>query len=229
MSLTVVRSIDAPRALVTVQEAEDFEQELVDQYLLAGVGAGLADSTVARDRIMVFDFIRFLGRPVWTAGPHDADRYLAHLRRDRNLAANTVSKQAGMLARFFDFVIVRYQGDIHRLTGHVVTQPIDEFNRPAKADYGAARVPPSTAEVNGPFGCWREALPGARKYLPAARDYFAASLWRRAGLRITETRMLDIRDWRPDLGEAGKLHVRFGKGSRGPRSEDPPGPGDQLR
>ena len=26
---------------------------------------------------------------------------------------------------------------------------------------------------------------------------------------------LDIRDWRPDLGEFGKLHVRFGKGSRG--------------
>ena len=27
--------------------------------------------------------------------------------------------------------------------------------------------------------------------------------------------MLDIRDWRRDLGEHGKLHVRFGKGSRG--------------
>lgn len=27
--------------------------------------------------------------------------------------------------------------------------------------------------------------------------------------------MLDIKDWRPDLGEHGKLHVRFGKGSRG--------------
>jgi site-specific recombinase XerD len=31
--------------------------------------------------------------------------------------------------------------------------------------------------------------------------------------------MLDIRDWHPDLGERGKLHVRFGKGSmgRGPK------------
>lgn len=37
------------------------------------------------------------------------------------------------------------------------------------------------------------------------------------GLRITETVKLDIRDRRPDLGEAGKLHIRFGKGSRGPR------------
>jgi len=34
-------------------------------------------------------------------------------------------------------------------------------------------------------------------------------------LRISESVMLDIRDWRPDLGQIGKLHVRFGKGSRG--------------
>ena len=39
--------------------------------------------------------------------------------------------------------------------------------------------------------------------------------------------MLDIRDWRPDLGEFGKLHVRFGKGSRGRGAEDPAGAGDQ--
>ena len=27
--------------------------------------------------------------------------------------------------------------------------------------------------------------------------------------------MLDIRDWRRDLGEHGKIHVRFEKGSKG--------------
>lgn len=32
---------------------------------------------------------------------------------------------------------------------------------------------------------------------------------------MTETLKLDIRDWRPDLGDFGKLHVRHGKGSRG--------------
>ena len=76
-------------------------------------------------------------------------------------------------------------------------------------------MPPSTLEVNALFATWRDALPGTRKYLPAARDYLAASLWRRVGFRIGETAALDIRDWRPDLGEFGKLHVRFGKGSRG--------------
>lgn len=130
------------------------------------------------------------------------------------------------LGRFFEFVIARYQGDIHAMADCVVAQPIDEFNRPAKADYcTSTRVPPSDDEVDALFAAWRESLPYARKYLPAARDYLAASLWRRAGLRINETSMLDIRDWGPDLGERGKLHVRFGKGrqGRGPKTRLVPG------
>lgn len=215
MGLAVVRSLDAPRRLVTTQEFEDFEQELVDQYLLAAVGAGSCDSTVSGERSALFEFIGFLGRPVWTAKPQDADRFLVYQRKQLRLARLTVQHKAWALARFFEFVVGRYQADIQILTGHVVGQVIDEFNRPAQADYGAARVPPSDELVAQLFEAWRAWLPSARKYLPAARDYLAASLWRRAGLRIRESYMLDIRDWRRDLGEFGSLHVRFGKGSRG--------------
>jgi hypothetical protein len=123
----------------------------------------------------------------WTAAPADADRYLAWLRRERQLAAGTVAQKAWALSQFFEFLLVRYQGDIHALTGHVLVQPIDEFNRPAKPDHGIGRVPPSTAEVELLFTSWRDTLPDARKYLPATRDYFAASLWRRLGLRISES------------------------------------------
>ncbi len=170
---------------------------------------------------MIFAFIWALGRYVWTAQPQDVDRFLEQQRRDKDLARSTVHSKAGTLARFFDFLISRYQGEIHSLTGHLVVQPVDEFNRPIKADYGGViRVPPSEDEVDGLFRRWREALPEARKFLPAARDYLAASLWRRVGLRINETVHLDIRDWRQDLGQHGKLHVRFGKGSmgRGPKA-----------
>jgi site-specific recombinase XerD len=203
------------RSLRTPQDLDDFEQELVDQHALATAGAGASDHHVSNDRAVVFEFIRFLGRPAWTATAEDADRFFVHLRRDRHQATSTVQSKAWTIARFFDFVIARYQGDIHALTGWVVSQPVDEFNRPAKAQYGAGRVPPMEDEVETLFEGWRLSLPNARKYLPAARDYLAASLWRRAGLRITETVMLDNRDWRPDLGDHGKLHVRFGKGSQG--------------
>ena len=215
MTLAVVRSIDAPRRLVTIEDTEEFEQELVDQYALALSGSGVGDATVAAQRSTVFDFIGFLGRPVWTAEPADADGYLNRLRRERGLARQTVRQRANAVAQFFEFLIARYQGDIAALTGVVVSQPIDDFNRPPRSDYGAARVPPPAAEVEALFDRWGGALPSARKYLPAARTYLAASLWRRAGLRITETVMLDVGDWRPDLGDLGKLHVRFGKGSRG--------------
>lgn len=197
------------------QELEDFEQELVDQYCLAQAASGFTDAHVASGRAVIFEWTGFVGRPVWTSTPEDADRFLLWLRRDRRQAKQTVQQKAVALAQFFEFVIARYQGDVHALTGAVVIQPIDEFNRPARADQGSPRVPPPQEDVEGLFAAWREALPGARKYLPAARDYLAASLWRRAGLRINETVCLDIRDWRPDMGEHGKLHIRFGKGSRG--------------
>ena len=214
MGLAVVRSLGAPKRLQSSQDVGDFEQELVDQFLLASIASGYSDAKVGDDRAVLFEFSRFLGRPLWTAEPADADRFLV-LQRRTGLARSTVVGKVGTLAQFYDFLLLRYQGDIHTLTGYVVVQPIDEYNRPAKAEHGAARVPPRIDEVQVLFEGWRQGLPQVRKYLPAARDYLAASLWRRAGLRINETVMLDIRDWRPDLGEFGKLHVRFGKGSRG--------------
>ncbi len=215
MNLAVVRSLDAPRQLSSIEEQQDFEQELVDQYALAMAGAGITDGPIARERSTLFGFIGFLSRPVWTATAADADGFLARERKERQLAHATVRAKAHTLSGFFDFLISRYQGDISALTGVVVAQPIDEFNRPAGGNPGVGRVPPPAADVDVLFEAWAEALPSARKYLPAARDYMAASLWRRAGLRIAESAMLDIGDWRPDLGELGKLHVRFGKGSRG--------------
>ena len=214
MSLAAVRNISSARTLRTAEDIEDFGQEIVDQYALAMAAAGLTDGHVGNARTTIIEFTRSLPGPLWSASCDDADRFLAEQRR-AGRSVSTRAGKAGMLAQFYDFVISRYQGDIHALTDCVVEQPIDEFNRQSGASLGKVRVPPSDAEVDEFFGKWRLSVTEARKYLPAARDYFAASLWRRLGLRINETVMLDIRDWRPDLGEFGKLHVRHGKGSRG--------------
>jgi site-specific recombinase XerD len=215
VALAVVRSLGTVQRLRSAQELEDFEQELVDQFALASAGAGITDRHIAEERSVIFQFLQFSGRPVWEATPDVADRFLTHQRKELGLARTTVARKAQTLAQFYDFLIFRYQGDVHALTGHVLVQPIDEYNRPADPSAQVIRVPPREDEIDRLFAAWREALPQARKFLPAARDYMAASLWRRVGLRIGETVALDIRDWRPDLGEYGKLHVRFGKGSRG--------------
>lgn len=142
MALAVVRSVESARSSRSRIDAEEFEQELIDQYSLALSAAGLTDGTAAAERGAIFDFTRFLGRPLWTAQVEDADRYLRAARTQRGLAKSTVAARAGTLAKFYDFVIVRYQGDIHALFGQVVVQPIDEFNRPrAIAAATATRVP----------------------------------------------------------------------------------------
>lgn len=213
MTLAVVRNIGSA-AVRTAEDVAAFEQEIIDQYALAMAAAGLTDDHVAGTRRVIFQFAGALSGPLWSASCDDADRFLADQRR-AGRAASTRATKAVMLAQFYAFVIARYQGDIHALTGCVVEQPIDEFNKPPDVLPGRVRVPPSDTEVDELFAGWRSELPEARKYLPVTRGYFAASLWRRLGLRINETVMLDIRDWRPDLGGFGKLHVRFGKGARG--------------
>jgi integrase/recombinase XerC len=214
VTLAVIRNIGSAAPLRTAEDTAAFEQEIVDQYALAMAGAGMTDGHVASTRRVILEFAQALSQPLWSASCGDADRFLSDQRRG-GLSASTRATKAGMLAQFYSFVVARYQGDIHATTGWVVEQPIDEFNKPPGVLVARVRVPPSDTEVDELFASWRSVLAGARKYLPAARDYFAASLWRRLGLRINETVMLDIRDWRPDLGGLGKLHVRFGKGGRG--------------
>lgn len=206
-------------------EGAGFEQELVDRFLLAGLGAGISDRSLREDRSVVCDLLRFTGRRVWAVRAQDVDGWLVELRRQRYLARSTVYDRANTVARFYDFLTCRYQSEVHARSGWVVVQPVDEFNRPRHAGYGLVRVQPSTAEVTGLFEGWRRSLPAARKYLPEVRNYVAASLWRRVGLRLNESVMLDLGDWYPDLGVFGKLHVRHGKGSqgRGPRARLVPG------
>ena len=178
MKLVALRGGAADEVLRTAQDAEDFEQEIVDEHAIAMAAAGLSDGHIQGTRRIIIEFARSLTGPLWEAGCADADAFLAEQRRMGH-AVSTRAGKAGALAQFYEFVIARYQGQIHRMTGVVVEQPIDDFNRQSGASLGKVRVPPSDDEVDALFTGWRQSIPDARKYLPAARDYFAASLWRR--------------------------------------------------
>jgi hypothetical protein len=130
VELAVVRALGAPRRVETTQEREDFEQELLDQYLLAAVGAGSCDATVNENRSVIFEFARFLGRPVWTAQPQDADGFLVRQRTVLDRARLTVQHKAWALARFYDFLVLRYQGDIHRLAAFLRVVDVCQGNGP---------------------------------------------------------------------------------------------------
>ena len=167
MALAEVRSLGSPHRLLTPQDIEDFEQELGSRYALAAAGAGFADSTIHDERAVIIGFARYLQRPLWDAKPEDGDGFLADLRR-RGQARSTMAGKAWTIAAFFEFLIARYQGDIHALTGHVLVQPIDEFNKPSgRVSNGPGRVPPRDEEINALFSSWRDALPA--NAVPAGR------------------------------------------------------------
>lgn len=154
-------------AFSSAQAVEDFEQEIVDQYALAMASAGLSDGHIRNTRAVAIEFARSLTAPLWEATCADADRFLAEQRRSGH-SVSTRAGKAGSLAGFYEFVITRYEGTIRRVTGVLVEQPIDEFNRQSGASLGKIRVPPTDAEIEAFFTCWRHSIPQNRKY-PARR------------------------------------------------------------
>ena len=167
MTLAVVRSLDWPRQLRTGTELDDFEQELVDQYALAAASSGAGDGSIAGDRSVIFGFSRFMGRHLWTASTDDADRFLAHQRKVLRLSGTTVRQKALALARFYEFLLIRYQGDIQALTGHVVAQPIDEFNRPATDRLRSNQTHPALRRRDRGVLCGLAGLAAERTQVPA--------------------------------------------------------------
>jgi len=153
------------------------------------------------------------GCPAWEVTARHGDRFLAEAQRDR--AVKTRRIKAGRIAEFYRFLELRYQAEIHELTGRVVVSPVDRVNRPTNSGKFSVRVPPSAVELAGFFARWREGLPAARKWRTAARNYAMARLAAEVGLRAAECCGLTLDDLHFGHGPLGKVHVRFGKGSRG--------------
>ena len=123
--------------------------------------------------------------------------------------------KAGTLSIYFDYLELRHKVEIYNITGRAIDCPIDEVNKPRGTPTITIRVPPTEAEVDMLFAAWRDDLRTCRKFAPMARSFAAAQLMARIGVRINECRRLDLDDIKWHLGRFGKLHVRFGKGSRG--------------
>jgi integrase/recombinase XerD len=195
------------------EDLADLETDLLAGFVLARSSAGLSDGTI-RGEVSNLEQVReWFGRPLWEMEPADADAYLGRVMR---AAANgTRHARAAALVTFFAFLELRHQAELHALTGRVVTCPVDEMNRPKGAKVARLRIPPQAGEVSRLLTGWAGELPACRKFAPTARNYAAARLMAEIGLRAGETRRLDLADVKWELGQFGKIHVRYGKGARG--------------
>ncbi|MFJ7589448.1 tyrosine-type recombinase/integrase [Streptomyces sp. NPDC097617] len=213
MSLAVVRDIRTERTPASPEELEAFETDVLAGFVLARASAGLADGTIRGDVSHLEQVRSWFGRPLWEMKPPDADAYFGRVVRSSSQGTRLAHAQS--LSTFFAFLELRHRAELHALTGDVIASPLDEMNRPRGRGEIGLRIPPTDPEVALLFAGWREDLAGCRKFAPAARNYTAAKLMTLVGLRINETRMLDLNDVRWELGRFGKLHVRFGKGTQG--------------
>jgi site-specific recombinase XerD len=212
-SLAVVHDIRSPRSLGTPQAAADYQQDLLAEYVLARSAHGVCDSTVRGDLAAVEEFLCWAGCWAWEVTSRHGDRFLAEAQRGK--AVKTRQLKAARIAGFYRFLEIRYQGEIHALTGHVLASPIDAVNRPTSGGEFAVRIPPAPAELVGFFARWRDGLDEARKWRTAARNYAMARLTGEVGLRAAELCGLCLDDLHFDHGPLGKIHVRLGKGARG--------------
>jgi site-specific recombinase XerD len=222
VALAVVQDLRSIRPVPDDTDLDAFEQDLIAGFVLARSASGVTDKSIQAELRAVGEFRESIGRHLWTARPDDADRLLG--QRCRGQAKATIAGKAFAISVFFQYLELRHQVEIHAVTGETVQCPIDEMNRPRDDWSLNVRIPPTGAELEKFFDGWRDYLTAARKYLPAARGYAAARLWSQVGLRIGETRRLDMTDVLWESGPLGKLHVRFGKGSRrrGPKQRITP-------
>ena len=213
MALAVVHDLREARAPAGPDELAAFETDTLAGLVLARAAAGLADSTIAGEVIHLEQVRAWLGRPLWTMQPADADAYFGQVLH--GAARGTRLARAQALKTYFLFLELRHKAEIHQMTGHVVECPVDEVNRPRGSQDAALRIPPSESQAGMLFAGWRGELAECRKFAPAARNYAAARLMAEVGLRVNEACQLDLDDVKWDLGRFGKIHVRMGKGARG--------------
>ena len=224
--LGVVRDLRSPRSLVDSATADDYQEHLLAEFVLARLAHGVADGTIRSELAAVEEFLASAGVWAWEVEPRHADRFLGDAQHGR--AQDTRRGKAGAIDFFYRFLEVRYRGELHELTGRLVASPIDECNRPRHHGDFSVRVPPSPAALRAFFADWRAELATCRKWLTGARHYAMARLAAEVGLRLRELCALGLDDLHFDHGPLGKIHVRMGKGSggSGPRQRLVPMLGD---
>jgi integrase len=143
----------------------------------------------------------WFGRPLWEMEPSDADGYFGKVLRTAAKGTRLARPQA--TRTFFLFPVLRHKVEIHQMKGRVVECPMGEMNLPRVRQQAKLRIPPSAEQVTRLFSGWREELSSYRKFAPTARNYTACRLMADVGLRVNETRSLDLPDIKWDLGRFG--------------------------
>lgn len=206
--------------------APTYEESLAYQAKLLGLWEqqqrvlGYSEGTIALSQRNLGIFLKGAGKFIWEVTAHDLDHFCEQLV-GRGLAYSTRRKYQSNITTFLEYLRARHAHEIWQCYRVAVPSVLDKFNRHVHRhdDREDAVAPPDPLVLERFWTGLKEEMASARKFATIARDYALYRLLAFAGLRIHEALMLEVKDCRFDLGEQGKLHVRFGKGSRGSGSK----------
>lgn len=202
--------------LPTYEESLTYQAKLLGLWEQQQRVLGYTEASIALGSRNLDTFLKVAEKFIWEITIHDIDRFYEQLV-GRGLAYSTRRKYQSNITTFLEYLRSRHAHEIWQRYHVAVPSVLDKFNRHTHRhdDREDAVAPPPPEILERFWSGLKQAMPTARKFAPIARDYAFFRLLALAGLRIAEASMLEVKDCRFDLGEHGKLHVRFGKGSRG--------------
>ena len=209
----------ATAATASAEAEQALFQDSLAEYVWARDVAGLSPRTLEALVQPVLEICSYYDVMPWHLTSRQLDKYFAGPgKRPRH---TTVRSKINRIDLYYAFLEQRYAGEIHRRFGAVVESPVDAFNRPVhRGDFGL-RIPPSARATKEFFAAWREALPRARKYPVAVRNYVMSKLTYISGVRAAELCQVQIGDVHWENGQWGRFLVHGkGAGGSGPRDRE---------
>lgn len=194
----------------------DFQAMCVNAFVGSCSARGFSPVTIENGTGVLERFLAMLGVPAWEAGVDDVDRVVAELVA-KGMAASTRRGYVQAFKDFHRFLVGRKAAEIEATFGVQLADPVDEFNasRHVGNDSPSEKAPPTPERMEEFFAFLRDRIATARKFGPAGRDYALFRTLYHAGLRADEAACLELADLHFGRGPFGKIHVRFGKGTKG--------------
>jgi site-specific recombinase XerD len=195
---------------------DEFQAMCVDAFVGSCSARGFSPVTIENGTGVLERFLTLLGVPAWEAGVDDIDRVVADLVA-KGMASSTRRGYVQAFKAFHRFLVARKAAEIEATFGVQLTDPVDEFNaaRHVGNDSPSEKIPPTPERLDEFFAFLRDRIATARKFAPAGRDYALFRTLYHAGLRADEAASLELADLHFGRGPFGKIHVRFGKGTKG--------------
>ncbi len=215
--LKIVGTAEAHEQLMpTYEESLAYQTKLLGLWEQQQRVLGYSEAYIALSNRNLDTFLKIAGKFIWEVTAHDVDRFYEQLV-GKGLAYATKRKYQSNITTFLDYLRSRHAHELWQRYRVSVPVVLDKFNRHLhrEDDREEAVIPPKPEVLERFWAVMKEEMSRARKFATIARDYALFKVLALAGLRSNEAVMLDVKDCRFDLGARGKLHVRFGKGSRG--------------